>query len=133
MSMSILRVVLMVVVVGVPACGGGGASDVVPVRDLAPADRCTDPLVCGDGCNSDADCAGLVDTPRCDRTTHACVACLPDHDNCPPGQVCLQVNATWTCATSCESNVHCAKLGNGSLCCAKVCVNPATDVNNCGA
>ena len=118
------------------ACGTDGNTMVTP-PDFSQLDAdCTaDPARCpGSGiCNNDQHCAGILDTPRCDVVKHLCVTCLPASDNCPAGQVCRQVNTVWTCVNSCVGNADCQKLGGGSLCCGSTCVNPATDVTNCGA
>ena len=70
--------------------------------------------------------------PYC-NAAHQCVACLVD-DNCPAGQLCKPVGGTTTCVPGCNDDARCNKGGGGGkLCCGNQCVDPATDLANCGA
>jgi hypothetical protein len=56
------------------------------------------------GCSSDGDCASP--TPRCQLTTHACVACLSgDTDNCPSDEYCDATSST--CVSGCKNAQSC--------------------------
>ncbi len=46
-------------------------------------------------CMDDTACSGA--TPRCDRNSGACVACLPVADNCPTGRHCVVENGSFVC------------------------------------
>ena len=39
-------------------------------------------------CLVDFDCFGTIGYPRCNTQAGLCVACIPDHDNCPFDQYC---------------------------------------------
>src|SRR5262245_14301661 len=131
--MSLNGRMLVVFVLVFPACVGDGGSNGPLAADLALADAdCEkDPLACNI-CRTDDDCVRSGQGLRCDPGSKQCVGCLPFADNCPAGQVCRMLNQTWACLTTCASNNDCIKLGTGSLCCTGICVNPATDVSNCG-
>ena len=115
------------------ACGEtavvGGAKDL----STNDANCALHPEECG-GCQIDAHCKDAAN-PRCNVVNQSCVPCLPANDNCPPGQICSDVTGQggWQCNTRCKANADCQKLGGGSLCCNGACVNPATEVANCGA
>ena len=102
------------------ACGDTG----VPAGsgDMATVSACTD----------DAQCAGA--TPRCDRNSGKCVACLPLTDNCPKGQRCVAMNGTFACTASCGSDMDCPKSDAGAQlsCCNSACVDTTADTGNCG-
>lgn len=38
----------------------------------------------------------------------------------------------WQAPSSCSSNADCSRFGGGALCCGGACINPASDVKNCG-
>ncbi len=80
---------------------------------------------CATGCRDDMDCAGDGGVTRCEKTKHACVACLAD-DDCAIGTVC-KGNA---CVPGCSANHGCdANL----TCCGGACVSLTADKGNCGA
>jgi len=62
----------------------------------------------GDGGSPDTGCSGDGECPgqRCNTSTHACVACLPDNDNCPTNQYCD--GGDFTCKSGCKDNAGCA-------------------------
>lgn len=66
-------------------------------------------------------------TLKCDTSKNLCVGCLADPD-CPLGTVC-DVAAS-TCIPGCVASSTCP---SGFDCCAKECVNTATNTSHCGA
>ena len=118
----------------VVGCGNEAAvGPTMPDLSQLDADCNAHPEQCAGGCMVDKDCDDEPGLPRCDTARHACAECLPANDNCPPGNVCSQVNTEWHCVPTCTVNNDCNKLGGGSLCCSTVCVNPASDIKHCGA
>ena len=85
-------------------------------------------------CGGDGDCSGA--TPRCDLNARACVACLPQNDNCTAGTFCTQVNGVYECAKGCKVDKDCAANGDGGAspmtCCNHLCTNTLVDGKNCG-
>src|SRR4051812_13198702 len=128
-SRSLTILVLAVALTGCGSTGGGGRT-YGPLPDGGDCDAM--PAVCG-GCSSDADCR--TPTPRCDVKTNKCVACLPQSDNCPPGQRCVETSGTYQCTARCKTTDDCPKPdgGAGIECCAEACVSTAGDAKNCGA
>src|SRR5262249_22002083 len=74
----------------------GTPSSLPPGGDGAGGDGSTP------GCSSDGQCSGA--TPRCDKNSGLCVACLPTLDNCPKGEKCVMTNGTWSCSATCQSS-----------------------------
>jgi hypothetical protein len=103
-------------------------------------------------CTADTQCTTAAN-PRCDVSTGACVACLPQTDNCPLGEICKAVGAAYACATGCNTVADCptdggsasdsggsvdggAEAGGGGgvtlACCDHVCVDTGSSAANCG-
>jgi len=103
-------------------------------------------------CTADTQCTTAA-SPRCDVSTGACVACLPQNDNCPTGQICKAFGAGYQCATGCNTVADCPTDGgaagdsSGSVeggveggggggvtlaCCDQVCVDTSSNVADCG-
>src|SRR5262245_1246479 len=71
-------------------------------------------------------CSGL--TPKCNARKH-CVGCLSDKD-CGTGSYCkITSDALALCTPGCNDDGNCAM---GQKCCKNRCVDPNTDVSNCG-
>lgn len=77
-------------------------------------------------CVTDADCAGLEETPFCDAATGACVECVED-TQCAPGHVCAGSHA---CVEGCSQDQPCSV---GLSCCFGACFDLESDPANCGA
>ena len=69
------------------------------------------------GCTDDTQCGGA--TPRCDKNSSKCVACLPLDDTCPKGKRCVVQGGVPMCASSCVSAMDCPSSDGGALpaCC----------------
>ena len=104
---------------GIPAVGLDdvpGHSDVVV--DVGPGPLFDSPhfdIVSRDNgdtmvhCVLDTDCAGTPETPRCERATGICRACLPTPDTCAAGSYC---DGTFHCAAGCADDSECAAGSN---------------------
>jgi len=125
------RYVLGLFLVGasLAACGKSGSED-NGGADLAVeiADCKHFPELCR--CHADSDCGGT--TPRCVADAGVCIPCLPDNRNtCPMGSYCAMGDAGWDCVANCSVAKDCADPR--AACCNARCVDPVTDVRNCGA
>src|SRR5262245_38100558 len=91
----------------------GPSSDDAAPPDLAPP-----------GCSPT--CGGL--TPKCNASRH-CVGCPTDED-CNPGTFCkVSSDAVAYCVPGCNADARCRM---GERCCDMRCVDPMSDVRNCG-
>ncbi len=71
-------------------------------------------------------CGGL--TPKCNASRH-CVGCLGDTD-CPAGSYCkIAGDSQASCVPGCTDDGRC---GAGEKCCGHACVDPSSDLANCG-
>jgi len=99
---------------------------------------------CTTECCSDEGCAGITGNPRCDPTG-SCVPCLPEHDNCPSGTICIlsTMSLTYSCVASgtvCNTVADCmvdaGPATDGGVpsiaCCDNQCTDPQSDPSNCG-
>jgi hypothetical protein len=103
---------------------------VVADRALAPPDLAPPDMRPPCACASDTDCHD-PSYPRCDVANCRCVVCLPENDNCPPGRVCLQINAEYSCSCGCKVDAECP--GKPIICCyGCYCSDVSTDHDNCG-
>lgn len=98
-------------------------------EDTCPAaEHCDEALhACASGCHTDDGCVTTSGQRlRCDRTRHACVACLANAD-CPPNTICVG----GACMAGCDADRGCA---TGLTCCTRTlaCINTATDTSHCG-
>ena len=128
----LVRPVLLLAALGAGCAPSPTQSAPPDLRTSEAADCVSFPERCG-GCRADEHCATDPDLPRCDVVKRVCVACLPDNDNCPAGQVCQGTSGTWSCVSTCTTNSDCQKVGGGSSCCGRICVNLAGDILHCGA
>jgi len=107
--------------------------------DTCPASQHCDEALksCVEGCKSDDGCAtttadagtdggdaGGFAKSRCDVAKHTCVECLKD-DNCPLGYLC----AGNVCSKGCSPTKACPAT---EACCGGACIDPTTNVDNCG-
>src|SRR4051812_22315428 len=90
-------------------------------------------LAAPEGCRDDSECSGA--TPRCDPVTGRCVPCLPQNDNCPPGQHCIQVGDSYMCTSMCAMSGDCPRTdaGDQRQCCGGRCFDTTVDTQNCGS
>lgn len=57
-------------------------------------------------CLADGDCHD-ASKPFCDKASHQCFPCTPDHDTCGYEQYCGQSGGTYTCVSGCKDDTDC--------------------------
>ena len=96
-----------------------------PTTDRCPAGQyCVAGMNhCASGCRNDTGCSGS--TPRCNPSTHACVACLDD-GGCSLGAICVGNE----CVSACSASRPCP---TGQGCCLAACADTQSSTENCGS
>jgi hypothetical protein len=103
-----------------PPCNG--APDDCPVGAYCAEGACTP------GCKTDPECLQLSPTaPLCDLNRHQCVSCLNDTQCMAP----MKCSPAGSCVPVCSAEG--GTCPNGRTCCAGLCIDPQSDVLNCGA